>query len=307
MRFVAVIAVFCLITTLHAQDILGKQYLNELKRKQIEDGLNSIDNCITKISHELTKLKKDVQRLTCKEFKSCKEIFDNQRNNTASGVYEISDGSNQVMNVYCQMSSVSGCSGGGWTMVMKIDGNQSTFGYSSSHWTNKTTFNDNDYGRNGGFDNREFKESTYWKTSFNEVCVAMKYGGELRALSFSHPASSLYDLIADGIYCQTHVGRFQWKQLINGSSLQRKCNREGFNVNPRPGLNVRVRLGIVGNEQNHCNSADSFVGLGGEGGTSYLMRWCGSSFSLNTAGNLAQCSPDNGTKNLKAMGYILVR
>ena len=28
------------------------------------------------------------------------------------------------MNVYCKMSSVSGCSGGGWTMVMKIDGSR---------------------------------------------------------------------------------------------------------------------------------------------------------------------------------------
>ncbi|XP_028416386.1 uncharacterized skeletal organic matrix protein 5-like isoform X2 [Dendronephthya gigantea] len=306
MRFVAVIAVFCLITTLHA-DILGKQYLNELKRKQIEDGLNSIDNCITKISHELTKIKKDVQRLTCKEFKSCKEILDSQRNNTASGVYEISAGSNQVMNVYCQMSPVSGCSGGGWTMVMKIDGSQSTFRYSSSYWTNKTTFNDNDNGRNGGFDNREFKGSTYWKTSFNEICVAMKYGGQLRALSFSHPASSLHDLFADNNYRQTNVGRSQWKQLIQGSSLQRNCNREGFNVNLRPGHHARIRLGIAGNEQNDCKTPDSFMGLGGEGGTSYGISWCGSSLSLNTAGNLAQCTPDNGTKNLKAMGYILVR
>ncbi|XP_028416366.1 uncharacterized skeletal organic matrix protein 5-like [Dendronephthya gigantea] len=166
------------------------------------------------------------------------------------------------MNVYCQMSSVSGCFGGGWTMVMKIDGSQSTFRYSSSYWTNKNTFNDNDDGKNGGFDNLEFKGSTFWKTSFDEICVAMKYGGRLRAFSFSHPASSLYDLIADGNYRQTQVGRSQWKQLIQGSSLQRNCNREGFNVNLRPDHHARIRLGIVGNEQNDCKTPDSFVGLG---------------------------------------------
>ena len=41
-----------------------------------------------------------------------------------SGIYKINVGPNRGMNVYCQMSSVSGCSGGGWTMVMKIDGSQ---------------------------------------------------------------------------------------------------------------------------------------------------------------------------------------
>ena len=44
--------------------------------------------------------------------------------NSSSGVYQITVGQNQVMNVYCQMSSVSNCSGGGWTMVIKIDGSQ---------------------------------------------------------------------------------------------------------------------------------------------------------------------------------------
>ena len=42
--------------------------------------------------------------------------------NTGSGVYDISVGKNQFVKMYCQMSSISGCSGGGWTMVMKIDG-----------------------------------------------------------------------------------------------------------------------------------------------------------------------------------------
>ena len=35
--------------------------------------------------------------------------------------YQIRDG-NSVASVYCRMSSIDRCSGGGWTMVMKIDG-----------------------------------------------------------------------------------------------------------------------------------------------------------------------------------------
>ncbi|CAB3979793.1 Hypothetical predicted protein [Paramuricea clavata] len=213
------------------------------------------------------------------------------------------------------MTSVSGCQGGGWTMAMKINGRSSTFKYSSSYWTNKNTHNDDAYGRNGGLDNREYKESSYWRTSFKEICVGMKYGGRLRAFSFSYKASSLYNLIADGNHRHIHVGRAQWKSLISGSSLQRNCNREGFNLRGDSTLSkfkvtVKVRLGIIANQQNDCSTPDSYVGLGAEGGWNYPVdsNWCQPpDKSLNSAGNLAQCSPDNGNKNTKAMAYILVR
>ncbi|XP_028411790.1 uncharacterized protein LOC114534527 [Dendronephthya gigantea] len=277
------------------QDIEG--VIGRLTR--LESFKRAVESFKRVTNNKFASVTKDVNVLT---HSSCKQIWMSQ-SNRGSGVYQIIVGRNQLMNVYCRMSSISGCSGGGWTMVMKIDGSQSTFEYSSSHWTNKITFSDNFYGRIGGFDNREFKGSTYWKTSFNEICVAMKYGGQLRALSFSYPASSLYDLIADGDYRQTHVGRSQWKQLIQGSSLQRNCNREGLNVF-YSGATVKVRLGIIANQQNDCRTPDSFIGLGGN-----ERPWVCSKIlsSYNIAGNVASCSPDNGDKNLKAMGYILVR
>ncbi|CAB4044410.1 Hypothetical predicted protein [Paramuricea clavata] len=237
-----------------------------------------------------------------------KQIWTSQSNKAQSGVYKISVGNNQVIDVYCQMTSVSGCKGGGWTLVMKIDGSSSIFKYSSSYWTSRSTYGDNAYGRNGGLDNRQYKGSTYWRTSFKEICVGMKYGGRLRAFSFSYPATSLYDLIADGKYRQTHVGRAQWKSLISGSSLQRNCNKEGFNIYVGS-HHTRVRLGLVANEQNDCKSPDSFIGLGAGGGLNYLWQWCRSNShtSANAAGNLAQCGADNGNKNARAMAYILVR
>ena len=136
---------------------------------------------------------------------------------------------------------------------------------------------------------------------FKEICVGMKYNGRFRAFSFSYTASSLYSLIADGRYRQTHLGRYKWKSLISGSSLQYNCNREGFNVDSS--LNVaKVRLGLVANEQNHCRTPDTFLGLG-----SYGDNECGNTFSPNAAGNLAQCSPDNGSWSTRAMAYVLVR
>jgi hypothetical protein len=142
----------------------------------------------------------------------------------------------------------------------------------------------------------------------------MKYGGNFRAFSFRYPASSLYDLIADGKYRQTDVSREQWKSLINGSSLQEIWNRQGFNVRcdikiPNHRVSVKVRLGIIANQENDGISPDSFVGLGAEGGLNYADIWCSSDShtSANAAGNLAQCDADNGNKNARAMAYILVR
>ena len=167
---------------------------------------------------------------------------------------------------------------------------QNTFRYDSSFWTENRTYSDNSH----GLDNREFKGSTYWRTSFTEICVGMKYEENLKAFSFPYSASSLYSLIADGEYRKTNLGRNKWKWLISGSSLQYKCNKEGFNVyNER----VRVSLGLFANNQNGCKFPDSFIGLGAH------WKW-----ETNAAGNAARHhSPDNGEKNLKAMGYILVR
>ena len=141
-------------------------------------------------------------------------------------------------------------------------------------------------------DDQETKLPTYWNTSFRELCVGMKVGNDLKFVSIRYPASSLYDLIADGKYRATRLGRQKWKSLISGSSMQRNCNKEGFNVVGPSGRDY-PRIGLIGNEQNDCLSPDSFLGFG-----------CG---TTNTCGNRASSNPDNGNKEVKAMGYILVR
>jgi hypothetical protein len=131
----------------------------------------------------------------------------------------------------------------------------------------------------------------------------MRYNGYFRTFSFWYPASSLYDLIADGNYRETRLGPSQWRRLIYRSSLQHNCNKEGFNAHVQNSIFTRVRLGLIANQENDCNTPDSFIGLGASGGWHY----CNYSPSANAAGNIAQCSADNGNKNAKAMGYIFVR
>ena len=180
-----------------------------------------------------------------------------------------------------------------------------TFHYNSSYWQNKQSYNPT--GGLSELDDQETKLPTYWSTSFKELCVGMKVGNDLKFVSISYPASSLYDLIADGKYRATSLGRQKWKSLINGSSLQTNCNKEGFNVVAND-INLkfaRTRIGLIGNNENNCVSSDSFIGFGGSDAAT--RGFCYLKNVTNTCGNSGHCFPDNGDKETKAMGYIFVR
>ena len=129
----------------------------------------------------------------------------------------------------------------------------------------------------------------------------MKIGGQDRFILVHKAADSLYSLIADGQYRATSVGRLTWKSLIGSqASLQRKCNKEGFNLfSTVHRRKSKARIGILGNQQKHCKSPDSRIGFGTGGIPD----------NSNTCGNVAdwRYKPDNGGKDIKAMGYIFVQ
>ena len=79
------------------------------------------------------------------------------------------------------------------------------------------------------------------------------------------------------------------------ASLQENCNREGFNAVCTANTPSNARIGIINNEQTDCSSCDSRIGFGIGGHPD----------DSNTCGNEAKYNPDNGDKNIKAMGYIL--
>ena len=53
-----------------------------------------------------------------------------------------------------------------------------------------------------------------------------------------------------------------WRNLLKGSRLQPYCNRQGFNNIITGSVDVRVRIGILGNNENNCISPDSAIGIG---------------------------------------------
>ena len=172
---------------------------------------------------------------------------------------------------------------------------QNTFHYDSTDWSNRIEYNL--LGGETGFDTQETKLPSYWNTSFSKICLGMKIGQQINFIVINKQANSLYSLIADGQYRATSLGRNTWKTLIGSqASLQTYCGKEGFNAVCTSSFHSKARIGILGNNENDCNTCDSRIGLGAGGRAD----------DSNTCGNVAALSPDNGYKHIKAMGYILV-
>ena len=126
----------------------------------------------------------------------------------------------------------------------------------------------------------------------------MKIGEQENFTAINKSASSLYSLIADGKYRATSLGRNTWKKLIGSrASLQRNCNKEGFNAVGENHSHSKARIGYIANQENNCHTCDSRIGFGTGGYHD----------DSNTCGNQATYDPDNGNKNIRAMGYILVQ
>lgn len=187
---------------------------------------------------------------------SCKELYD-KNPSLESGVYTLLFRTEKIP-VYCHMENF-GCGNGGWTPVMKIDGRKKIFYFRSSYWSNQEAFNLT--GGTTGFDKGQTKLPSYWSSNFSKICLGMKIDNHIGFVLINKQASSLYSLIEDGHYRATHLGRGNWMSLVRPTaSLQPHCNQEGFNAVPSTWR--RVRIGLVANNENHCNSCDSFIGFG---------------------------------------------
>ncbi|XP_073249942.1 uncharacterized protein [Porites lutea] len=231
---------------------------------------------------------------------SCKDVFDKNISSENKAYPLLME--NKVTYVYCHMTmatiSNGECSDGGWTLVMKIDGNQQTFHYTSEYWQDKNTFNV--VGGKTGFDSQETKLPSYWNTSFTKICLGMKINDQINFIVINQGASSLYSLIADGQYRNTSLGREAWMSLAGSeASLQLNCKMEGFNAKCITSNRSKARIGILGNDQTNCYNCNSRLGFGTAGNFD--------NNNTNTCGNEAKHGGDNGNKLIRAMGYILVQ
>ena len=169
---------------------------------------------------------------------------------------------------------------------------QTTFHYDSELWTNKNPFNIP--GGETGFDRNQTKLPTYWNNSFSRICLGMKIDQQqLKFMVINSTEKSLYSLIADGNYRKTSLGRDTWKTLIGSNvTLQPYCNMEGFNAKCE-NVAVKTRIGILGNNEDDCNTCDSRIGFATTGDD-----------DNNTCGNEATY---RNIQHTEAMCYVLVQ
>jgi len=214
-----------------------------------------------------------------------------------SGVYELDPdgaGPQAPFRAYCDMVF----DGGGFTLVLKVDGKAKTFRYDASIWKSEQPLNE----AAADLDEQEAKLRSFTSVTFVDVLVGMLDGGTRRWLKVPFASTSMFAAMQGALWPvddkRERVGRVGWESLLASGSLQTNCNIEGLNVATAGG--VSVRIGIVGNNEADCTSNDSWIGVGGSGTS------CDARGTL-VAGDMAGCSADNGDRQTRTFAYVLVR
>lgn len=245
--------------------------------------------------------------------------------NLASGVYSIQPmGAASAYPVYCDMVD----SGGGWTLVLKINGTQNArvqqnFSYDNALWTNATTLNDT----STDLSVTDAKFQSFSTLPFTQIMVAMTAGNATPTLPFAADRSlvvtppgtwasmmALFQQPANTVTFTgsgTAQGAAPWLKLpTTASSAQANCNSLGINVMSGncggfpPAQMARVRIGLLTNQENDCCSPDSYAGFGGQ--YTYAACYATTPWHGPTAGILGggTCT---GSADVQNMGYVFVR
>ncbi len=194
-----------------------------------------------------------------------------------SAVYDLNDGT--AYQAFCDMQN----DGGGWTLVMKIDGNDDEFDFDDTRWTNATLLaedaaNAPDLVGGNTSGAWESKLQSYLSVKVDELRVgfAPRTSGT-RAFTFvspslvvGGPAASMQALMSansSAFVSITAPSKAQWLAADAAFALDTNCDRRGINVREDggaiTGAEPRVRIGILSNGEGNCDSPDTFVGVGG--------------------------------------------
>ena len=153
-----------------------------------------------------------------------------------------------------------------------------------------------------GLTEKQTKLASYWNTPFHKICLGMKVDGVTKWIVVNHQASSLFNVIADGVKKDTTAGKDVWRSLMDSSLLAQYCDKEGFNLQRQSYYStyVKVRIGLAAGGSN-CAYSSSGIGFGAS------IRSCDGDMTSATCGTTtAGCAGRLNTIKA-AFGYILVQ
>jgi len=228
----------------------------------------------------------------CGYARSCSELKSAPRGPTTDGAYTLDgDGPDflAAADAYCDMTSDAG----GWTLVLKANGGMPTFRYDSPYWTDNE-----ELAASPVYDAVEAKLRTFRTVAFTQVRVVMVTAADptpfMRSIILDVGANSCVELFNRG-QTDTALDRSAWLSMVPMVSLQDNCGMQGINVAPETD-HARVRIGIIGNEQGNCGSANSRIGVGGAGENDDV-----------TTGNVARWNGFGNNRDTVSFAYVFVR
>ena len=184
--------------------------------------------------------------------------------------------------------------------MLKVNGNAHTFDYDNAIWGTTTPLNP----AAADMDATEHRSQAWSELSFTTMRVGLRET-DLRTLLVAVSSSSMATLLGGGLVT-LGGSRTDWLGLMASGALQPNCNRIAIN---NYDSYVRVRIGIVGNNESFCSSVDSYIGIGGGGSTACQ----GSSGASVASGTRACWGPTDLSGNfvperiVPAWGYVWVR
>jgi hypothetical protein len=217
--------------------------------------------------------------------------------NAASGVYRLDpDGPTGLVapfDAHCELIDDVG-----WTLALKADGALSTFELTSTFWDDDVPYQAD---HPDLLDGVEAKLPSYWTMPVGRLLAVMIDPDDAQLRSFiielAAPSASLRALFAQNL--PTQLDTTAWRGLLSVVSWQDGCNAQGFNRPIGTGQHVYGRLALVMNEQQDCESCDSWIGFGlrAEGG---VLPSVGN-YAAGDAGTI-----HGGNRDTRAFGLLLI-
>ncbi len=208
-----------------------------------------------------------------------------------SGTYEVrSSALAAPQRVFCEMTQA----GGGWTLLLKVEGSTPTFQFDDPLWTNRALLNP----QSANLSPVEAKLAPYVDLPVDELLLGLEVGGTVRYLALQVPRAPLVTSMAGG-FVSTQAGRNAWAALVPGSVFFGNCNREGLNVSSS--CCAGVRIGILTNQEPDCGSPDMYLGLGAR-----PYRLCGGTLD-SSAGSGAVCGGLDTPVEIDAFAFVFGR